>query len=49
LLQDRLHLDEQLDDVADHHAAAVHEDIGGDVEVFASISPVTENPARMPP
>jgi hypothetical protein len=35
LLEDRLHLDEQLDRVADHHAAAVHGDVGRDVEVLA--------------
>jgi hypothetical protein len=35
LLQNRLHLDEQLDRVADHHTAAVHGDVGGDVEVLA--------------
>jgi hypothetical protein len=35
LLQDRLHLDEQLDRVADHHPAAVHGDVGRDVEVLA--------------
>jgi hypothetical protein len=46
LLQDGLHLDEQLDGVPDHHAAAVHGDVGGEVEVLAVDLAGGREPAR---
>ena len=49
LLQERLDLDEQLDGVLDHHAAAVHGDVEGDAKVGPVDLAGAENPARVFP
>jgi hypothetical protein len=49
LLQDCLDLEEQLDSVPDHHAAAVQGTLVVMPKSVRSISPVAENPARVLP